>query len=60
LNRRGIASEVPGLAFLGLRFQYRMGSALLGGVGEDAAYVVQHISTYVRAMRGATQELVGA
>ena len=53
-HRRGIASAVPGLAFVGLRFQYRMGSALLGGVGEDAAYVVEHISTYIRAMRGAT------
>jgi putative flavoprotein involved in K+ transport len=47
-HRRGIATEVPGLAFVGLRFQHRMGSALLGGVGEDAAYVVEHISTYVR------------
>lgn len=44
-HRRGIASAVPGLAFVGLRFQHRMGSALLGGVGEDAAYVVEHIST---------------
>ena len=32
-----------------MRFQYRMGSALLGGVGEDAAHVVQRIAGYVRA-----------
>jgi putative flavoprotein involved in K+ transport len=40
LHRRGIAPDAPGLAFLGMRYQYRFGSALLGGVGEDAAYVV--------------------
>ena len=54
LHRRGIAAGVPGLAFVGMRFQYRMGSALLGGVGEDAAYVVGHIAEYVRTVRGAT------
>jgi hypothetical protein len=32
-----------------MRFQYRMGSALLGGVGEDAAHVVERIAGYVRA-----------
>jgi putative flavoprotein involved in K+ transport len=52
LHHRGIASGVPGLAFLGMRFQYRMGSALLGGVGEDAAYVAGHI-----ASSGAAHEL---
>ena len=39
-HRRGVALDAPGLAFLGMRYQYRFGSALLGGVGEDAAYVV--------------------
>lgn len=48
-HRRGIAQGVAGLAFLGMRFQYRMGSALLGGVGEDAAYVVDQIAAHVRA-----------
>lgn len=48
LHRRGIATGIPGLAFLGMRFQYRMGSALLGGVGEDAAYVVEQIAGSVR------------
>jgi putative flavoprotein involved in K+ transport len=51
LHRRGIATGIPGLAFVGMRFQYRMGSALLGGVGEDAAYVVGEITAYVRGMR---------
>jgi len=53
LHRRGIASGVPGLAFLGMRFQARMGSALLGGVGEDAAYVAGRIAEHVRGMREA-------
>lgn len=55
LHRRGVAVGVPGLAFLGMRFQYRMGSALLGGVGEDAAYVVGEMAAYVGGMRAANR-----
>ena len=40
---RGVTS-LPGLYFLGLRFQYRLNSSLVGGVGSDARYVVAHIS----------------
>ncbi|HET7362318.1 MAG TPA: NAD(P)-binding domain-containing protein [Burkholderiales bacterium] len=47
-HRRGIAQDVRGLAFLGMRYQYRMGSALLGGVGEDAAYVAAEIASFLR------------
>jgi putative flavoprotein involved in K+ transport len=43
---RGVSPDVPGLHFVGLRFQHRMTSALLGGVGADAAYVAG------RVMRG--------
>ena len=49
LHRRGIATGIPGLGFVGMRFQYRMGSALLGGVGEDAEHVAGEIAGYVRA-----------
>jgi len=49
VHRRGIARHAPGLAFLGMRYQFRVGSALLGGVGEDAAYVVEQAMKYVRA-----------
>jgi len=38
-HRRGVVDEAPGLFFVGLRFQYRMTSSLIGGVGEDAAWV---------------------
>jgi putative flavoprotein involved in K+ transport len=41
-HRRGV-SEPPGLYFLGLRFQYRQSSALIGGVGDDAEFVTTHI-----------------
>jgi len=48
LHRRGIAHGVPGLAFVGMRYQHRMGSALLGGVGEDAAFVAEAIGAFAR------------
>src|SRR3954466_6070753 len=55
LQQRGIAPDAPGLAFLGMRYQFRVGSALLGGVGEDAAYVVGQTVKFVRSR--ATGEL---
>jgi len=39
---RGVVGEAPGLYFVGLRFQHRMTSALIGGVGADAEHVVKH------------------
>ena len=44
-HRRGVVEDVAGLYFLGLRFQYRMTSALIGGVGEDAAFVAAQIAS---------------
>ncbi len=43
-HRRGVATEAPGLYFVGLRFQHRMTSALLGGVGADAAFIAEHVA----------------
>jgi putative flavoprotein involved in K+ transport len=48
-HRRGLVAEAPGLAFLGLRYQHRMSSSLLGGVGEDAAFVVSSLQRDVGA-----------
>lgn len=42
IHNRGVTSE-PGLYFLGLSWQYRRGSALLLGVGDDAKYLVHQI-----------------
>ena len=44
MQRRGTSTVVPGLYFIGLPFMYRGGSALLGGVGRDAAYLVEHMA----------------
>ena len=40
-HRRGVVAEAPGLFFLGLRFQHRLTSALVGGVGLDAAFIAE-------------------
>ena len=42
-HHRGISSAVDGLYFAGLRFQSRVSSSLIGGVGEDAAFVAAEI-----------------
>jgi putative flavoprotein involved in K+ transport len=43
-HARGVVTEAPGLFFLGLRFQHRMTSSLIGGVGDDAAYVAEQVA----------------
>lgn len=40
---RGVVSEIPGLYFVGMPFQYGLTSGLVGGVGRDAEYVVGHL-----------------
>ena len=49
LHRRGLVETAPGIAFLGMRFQYRVSSALLGGVGEDAAYIASETVRFLRS-----------
>jgi putative flavoprotein involved in K+ transport len=44
VHRRGV-TEVPGLSFLGLSWQHTRGSALLGFVNDDAAYLADRIAT---------------
>jgi putative flavoprotein involved in K+ transport len=44
---RGIVHDTPGLYFVGLFFLYALTSSLLGGVGRDAKFVVDHITTRV-------------
>jgi putative flavoprotein involved in K+ transport len=43
-HTRGI-SDVPGIYFLGLAWLSKLKSSLIAGVGEDAAYIADHIST---------------
>jgi putative flavoprotein involved in K+ transport len=42
-HEHGVAADAPGVYFLGLLFQTGLTSSLLGGVGEDAKYVVDQI-----------------
>ena len=42
-HRRGV-TEVPGLYFLGLPWQYTRGSALLGWVKDDAEYIARQVA----------------
>jgi putative flavoprotein involved in K+ transport len=44
VHRRGV-TEVPGLYFLGLSWQHTRGSALLGFVNDDAAWLADQIAT---------------
>jgi putative flavoprotein involved in K+ transport len=40
----GVVQDAPGLYFIGLMFQRALSSALLGGVGRDAAYIARQIA----------------
>ncbi len=40
---RGVSPTVPGIYFMGMRFQYGLTSGLVGGVGRDASVVVKRI-----------------
>jgi putative flavoprotein involved in K+ transport len=59
VHRRGV-TEVPGLYFLGLSWQHTRGSALLGFVADDAAWLADRVAirhqAAVSAMVPATQE----
>jgi putative flavoprotein involved in K+ transport len=46
-HRRGV-TDVPGLYFLGLSWQHTRGSALLGWVGNDAAFLAEQIASSSR------------
>jgi len=51
-HRRGVTG-VPGLYFLGLTWQHTRGSALLGFVNDDAAYLAGRIAAHQRASQAA-------
>lgn len=59
-HRRGV-TDSPGLYFLGLTWQYTRGSALIGWVGDDAAYIADQINTFpTDRPKRAADEAVGA
>jgi putative flavoprotein involved in K+ transport len=47
---RGVVPELPGLYFVGMPFQYALTSGLVGGVGRDAEYVVEHVIAHGEAL----------
>ena len=42
-HSRGVVADAPGLYFLGLRFQHRLNSTLIGGVGDDASFIAAKV-----------------
>jgi putative flavoprotein involved in K+ transport len=48
-HSRGVVADAPGLYFLGLRFQHRMTSSLVGGVKHDAEFVASEVARRVEA-----------
>ncbi len=50
-HERGV-STVPGLFFLGLRWQHRIDSSLIGGVGRDAAYLGHAVADFLAGTEG--------
>jgi putative flavoprotein involved in K+ transport len=57
-HRRGV-TDVPGLYVIGLSWQHTRGSALLGFVGADAAYLAEHISNALADVEAAEHEPTG-
>ena len=49
-HRRGV-TEVPGLCFLGITWQWTRGSALIGWVKEDAEFIAAATRRLSRARR---------
>jgi len=48
VQHRGVVDVAPGLYFLGLPFQHTFFSETVGGVGEDARHVADHLADRAR------------
>ncbi|MFC7231894.1 hypothetical protein ACFQMM_11620 [Saliphagus sp. GCM10025308] len=48
VHERGVVPNEPGLYFVGLFFLYAMTSGLFTGVGRDAEYAVDHLTSRTR------------
>lgn len=51
-HHRGVSEDIAGLYFLGLRFQHRMTSSLIGGVGLDARFIAEQIAQRAEVTAG--------
>jgi putative flavoprotein involved in K+ transport len=52
VHRRGV-TEAPGLSFIGLTWQHTRGSALIGFVNDDAAFIAGRIDPHLENRAGA-------
>lgn len=59
-ERRGVVEDVPGLYFVGLKFQRSFASMLVGGVGTDAEYVAKRIAARAKRATGTTETRAAA
>jgi len=59
LHHRGIVASHPGLYFVGLHFLFSLSSAMIHGVGRDAARIVDHLAAR-RSSREAVRDQPGA
>lgn len=50
VENQGAVPELPGLHFVGLKFQRSIGSMLIGGVGRDAADIADRVAAAQRAL----------
>jgi putative flavoprotein involved in K+ transport len=48
MHRRGEVARAPGLYFVGLTFLHSLSSAMIQGVGRDAAYVAKRVAARIR------------
>jgi putative flavoprotein involved in K+ transport len=51
IHRRGV-TDAPGLFFIGLTWQHTRGSALIGFVGDDAAFIARRIGSQLGTRTG--------
>ena len=54
-HRRGV-TDLPGLYFLGLTWQYTRGSALIGWVKDDAEFIAERIAEYHLARNPSSEQ----
>ena len=57
-TNRGISESSKGLYFVGMIFQYGLTSGLVGGVGRDAAYVVNHLKKMKLTLYNSSKSVV--
>lgn len=57
MQARGVVPSVPGLYFIGLPFLYSAASSLLGGVGRDAAYLVERMAPKANRWRASDRQV---